>query len=210
MKRATLMLAAIALLPTTAFAYIDTYGFTATVNGVNDPQNIFAGSIYNNQIISGTYTFNTLATPSNSSPVFASYPVIKGSLQMGNQSFTSNSTSSYIGVFNDAGSPFFYDAYSVTVYSNSAIIREWDFTMSDLSAMVFSDTSLPLSPPNFNQALGVYRYFASDNITVLASVSFVVASITVVPEPDTLTLLGIGITSMAGYAWWRRRKPAAA
>jgi len=72
---------------------------------------------------------------------------------------------------------------------------------------VFIDISLPTIDGNNNAIVGFTGGTGALNSTqVISNFSFGPAA---APEPSTLTLLGIGIASIVGYGW-RRRKPAAA
>jgi hypothetical protein len=61
-------------------------------------------------------------------------------------------------------------------------------------------------PPQYSAALpnatGIF------NTSLPTGGSFEIASVSSVPEPSTLTLLGLGSLSLLGYGW-RRRKQAA-
>jgi hypothetical protein len=132
----------------------------------------------------------------------------------------SSATSEGISFTYNAGRPATGNqSFSGVLFEDSTFSAISDFItvsaqqgVSVITITVSSDAEQGLTiPPNVTtrlaengtfQTLGTVQFDGStDTIQLQSDVA--------VPEPATLTLLGIGIASMAGYGW-RRRKPAAA
>jgi hypothetical protein len=88
---------------------------------------------------------------------------------------------------------------SIVVTANTA------FASYDLTTSIgpVSGSNLDISIGSLSTSAGGFS-FQFDSMDLLSSFTATLAT-TATPEPASLTLLGLGVASLAGYAWRRRR-----
>jgi PEP-CTERM motif len=80
----------------------------------------------------------------------------------------------------------------------------------DIDGLLFVGHGLEINI--WGNAPGNYSFFTSNTTQqypIQVTVANSPASLTAVPEPATLTMLGFGIAGLAGYGWRRRKQPVA-
>jgi len=180
-----------------------TIAISGQVTGVSDEYNLFGGQISVNDVISGTYTYDSAI--SDSDPwemrgyyVFHSAPA-GISLNVGNFNFRTNSNSVdfYIEIVNNelAGT----DDYAVRSYNNLPLpgdipVDHIVWQLSDYTGTALSSDVLPLTAPDLSKwepLFGIGIGSQRDRDT-LFEIQAVVATATLVPEPATLLTLLFG------------------
>jgi hypothetical protein len=88
---------------------------------------------------------------------------------------------------------------TIVVTANTA------FASYDLTTSIgpVSGSNLDVSIGSLSTSTGVFS-FQFDSMDLLSSFTATLAT-TATPEPASLTLLGLGVAGIAGYAWRRRR-----
>ena len=179
----------------TANAVPITFEFTATVTGVN-PSGY--GDFQVGQAVTGSYTFDSLTSDSDGSTSRGFYdgPGIL-SFDVGGVYAGSGGQFGRIEItITDSGS----DGYGVTSRIptaptiNGVALGLAEILLVDSTGTAFGNDSLPLGPPplnNFDSAL--FQLTFQDFSTVNASIT----SLTLVPEPSTALLWGLGLFGLA-------------
>jgi hypothetical protein len=112
-------------------------------------------------------------------------------------------------IFNDIPDFSFADRYGVALTDFAATPdQSVDFFLFDTSGTAFSSDGLPVTPPDpnaFGTRLGIWRYYADDQINVVANVGFRVDSISLVPEPATLLMMATSLVAISTCAVRRQR-----
>jgi hypothetical protein len=214
MKRATLVLAAVALLLAVAGqtrAGLIPPGGGGVPNG-NDPQYLFTFSDIQGDVGHGTLN----AVPSGLGD--GSLLVTNGELYVTSSSDGNNSVGAYYLVSGGPGitpSPngdfsidnLIYPANNAASGVNPAISSNPSFLTA--WGLLFSKGAGELEVNIFGNGLGDYAFYTGLNGGIYPIQSPTGGTLTVAPtpEPASLTLLGLGSLGLLGYGW-RRRKQA--
>jgi hypothetical protein len=161
--------------------------------------------------ITGEYTYDPAATPFISGPNFAEYQLLSAALSAGLNTWKTNlvrlTLAHGIGIELIDGSIYnpsdVYDPGFLSPIDGPLIgpwkPAFWSVTMVDTDASVYADLTFPVAFPEpdlFEVKLGHVSFIADpgERADVIAHVD----SISVVPEPSSLTLVIIGALSLAG------------
>ncbi len=164
--------------------------------------------------ISGSLTYNDMPSTTNNNVDSSTYVFSSGfavSVQIETHLFNSDAASPFniITVLNNSN--FDGDAFEVNAeFALLPIVvsptgqKAIRIKLQDSTETVFSDTSLPLSLnlSSFDNAGG--SIFSADGSSNFYSIGFSIDTLTLVPEPATMTLLALGGLALLG----RRRRSA--
>lgn len=219
-------------------AEVITFAFTGRVTDVIDPEGLFNGTYAVGQAVTGSYTFTTTPDDVFDSGETRNYFWYKAAgqpvdfrLQVGGAELVydrnpfSFGESFRIGVFNDSPGGFFsrpgdgYDIGAGAEYptffadpGNRFLGADMGLSLGDETGAALSSVDLPLTPPDLaalSRRVGGVTLFDYDIGDYVGITFFEVTSLTVVPEPTSLALLGTAAASACSYVGWRRRRPPA-
>lgn len=191
-----------------AGAYPVTWEFAGAITFVSDENDFLGGAVTVGSAFSGSYTFES-TTPDGSpdDPTRGTYSdaITTLSGQVGTVSFFGAvGTVNRLTIFDDL-SISDSDQYGISVdieLLGKTVVFRW--ILFDATASVFSDDSLPLSPPDlgsfYTRRLDIFSesetnpFFLSGQLTSL------------VPEPGMLLLLGVGALALAKRGYTRSGK----
>ncbi|MCX5632196.1 MAG: PEP-CTERM sorting domain-containing protein [Phycisphaerae bacterium] len=173
-----------------------TIAISGQVTGVSDQHNHFGGQIHVGDTITGTYIYDTAAYPGPSSGQYWHYSAPAGiSLYVGDFNFKTDSTNVefYLGIGNNG--PFGEDIYVITSnhnlpLSNGTLVQFIDWILNDPTGTALSSDALPLTAPDLSSWSSNVLSISTDRDF---SISAVVTSATLVPEPATLLLTVLGL-----------------
>ena len=183
-----------------AHATIITFDFEARVTAVGQV-NSFGGTSVND-VFSGSFTFDSTAAGPGGLYSFSGGPPIGLTTQVGNRNVVTTALS--IEVRNSSGD----DRYRVDASVGSGQSEvDFFFVLFDSDGSVFSDESLPLTPPSlagFEINRGEIK--ESQPTTLNPLTVFTITSLTLhtVPEPSSGLLLGAAVL-VASVPFGRRR-----
>jgi hypothetical protein len=185
-----------------------TFLFTGNVTFV-DPE--LSGTFNTTQTLTGSYTFDsTLADGAPGDTSFGIYlPLTALDFTIGAYTATLLS-SSFIVAIDGTGGCCSQDEYGITAIVSGANViglapDKFLFRLRDLSGTAFNSDALPLAPPALS-GFGANRWqflFPVPGTGGATHIEGEITSLTSVPEPGTLLLLGAGLLGVAGYG---RRK----
>ena len=185
-----------------ARAAIITFDFDARVTAVGQVNSFGGTSI--NDVFSGSFTFDSTAAGPGGVYSFSGGAPIGLTTQVGNRNVAITDFS--ITIRNAGGD----DRYRVDGSVGSGLSEvDFFFVLYDSNGSVFSDASLPLTPPSlaeFEVNRGEIK--ESQPTTLNPLTVFTITSLTVhsVPEPSSGLLLSIGV-AVAALPFGRRRRP---
>ncbi len=227
MQRMIQLILYVAVLAATAApgqAEIITFHYSGTVESL-DFTNGTPTEFAPGDTISGTYTFDSTTTDTDSNPGIGVYVSSISSLSTTVGSYTASFVNSEIVVQDNFFSAS--DFYQISGGSSSGPsvsgipLNSFSLWLNDTTGTMFSNDSLPLIPtdpatvPGSPQTFITLSFFGSDSggPNELGAVYATLDTLTLVteqvPEPSTYAgLLGITCVSLLAYGWRRNRQQA--
>ena len=182
------------------------YSFSGELGNVDDSGDLLGGSFSIGDTFTGVFSYDPNLPDGSPSPtVFTSPANTDMSVQLAGFSFTSRTES--VDLFTDSGVLFFINGFDsvpfIDLGNNPGRLMTLLF-----SGESFADDVLPSSIDLDDFSGAGFRIFGD---TGPGGPTFLltgdVTSLTVIPEPSTLTLFVIGLAGL-GFMMRRRRKPA--
>jgi hypothetical protein len=184
-----------------ARATLITIEITAEADSVDDPYAHLEGNINVGDIITGTYTYESLTPDSNPSATGGRYehfaPPSGIFLSVGGLEFKTDQTSVdfVVGIVNNSTSGGFHDGYYLISYNNLPLANgtyvggiSWE--LEDSTATALSNDSLPITAPFLPDWQLNFLTFGGGPDEEPFGISAHVTS--AVPEPATIVLLAVG------------------
>jgi hypothetical protein len=205
-RRCTIVLAvlgvAVAAASQPAQAVPITFGFTAVVTEFESSTAAVDETIVGTNI-HGSYTFESTAKTNLPWPSFTIYEnaVTHVRITIGEESFASQTKrqSGSIWVWNDVDlSPGTEDGYLLIVSlldENFFLVSITAETQGSAPPMLFTDSSLPLEPPELARATHAEVGFETESFKIRAQPT----SLFLVPEPSTVLLLSLGVGLLLAF-----------
>ncbi len=185
------------LFPSGSQATIITFLFDAEVTAIGQVNSF--GGVLIGDTFSGSYTFDSTVTGTGA-PGTKKYDFTGGSLgltaQVGTESVVL--TDYFIQIQNNISGPP-TDVYQVEGATGPAQSDTFfRFVLFDTSGSVFSDESLPLTPPPLASFNGENNEVRKQFPTTTNPLTiFTITSLTLIPEPSTALLLASGLAALA-------------
>ena len=181
--------------PTQSDGSLITIEIEAVVDNVHDPANVFEGKINPDNIIVGSYTYDSDTPDSNPSPYVGDYKQTELTtgivLSCGGYEFRSDKKYN-IEILNDHMGR---DAYALISYENVVTLEVLSsfhlisLIFDDTSMHVFLNDNLPINPPSIEYNWDTNYLYIEGNRGGVFIEAHVVSAI---PEPMSITMLILG------------------
>ena len=184
-------------------AQVITIAIEAAVSEVDDPANFLEGAIAVDDIITGTYTYNTDTPDTNPSSTVGDYwhyesPYGIDLLCNGLEFKTDLTDIDFLmEIANNHDVAGGFDKYGLISYNNLPLslgipVEYIEWALIDYSELATSDTALPFLPPDI-ASWGTNLLIIQSQQDNYYKVEGFVTSAILVPEPMTMLFLGAGI-----------------
>jgi hypothetical protein len=184
-----------------------TMQFVAQVDYATNVPGVAVGDI-----VHGEYMFDSAIPNTSPNPTVGRYVVNSGTFSLSVESLSFGVSPYLIAVGNDtsqpAGTQDFYDVEGFTAIAGVDHFYQLFLSTFDLSQGAITSTALPLVPPDVAKFPEFHRFGYCYGLTDASlctehGIGGPVTSITLVPEPATLALVGLGL---AGFGFSRRKQ----